>query len=91
MSRAELPQTTTPVTSLSTLAPPTVCAMRRPVTLKPSSTVPLLLGMGAPGVPVMPTEPSALTSMPFGLAWNDVCDPAVLLMTARPPLTRRPS
>ena len=93
MSRAELPQMTAPVTSLTTVVAKEagVCAMRRPVTLKPSTTVPLLLGTGAPGVPVMPTEPSVVTSMPFALAWNDVCVPAALLITARPPVTRRPS
>ena len=59
--------------------------------MKLATTVPLLLGMGAPAAPVTLTAPSPVASIPIALPVNDVCVPAALLMLAEPPVIWRPS
>src|SRR5438046_1822612 len=63
--------------------------MRTPaVVLNEDTTVPLLLGTGAPGVPMTLTDPRPLTSMPCAaFEVNSVWVPAVLLIVAEPPGT----
>src|SRR5450432_582139 len=74
-------------------APPGVWLMRMPAVVLPlATTVPLLIGMGVPGVPVTLTEPRPLTSMPcWAFPVNSVWAPAGLLMFAAPPWVRMPS